>query len=197
MKSNQVMSVNDKANARLMSFPGIAEGMGVKGVYNVKCFDKDGKLKWEDKILNVVATVGKNLELDTLLAGSSYSVTGPFMGLISSVSYTTGPAAGDTMSSHGGWTEAGPTNAPNYSENRGTMSFNSASGGVKDLSANVVFTFSEGGTVKGCFVVLGSGAVNTQDSTAGTLYSAGVFSGGDKVVASTDVLNVDWQVTLT
>lgn len=169
--------------------------MHVRGKYHARCYDKNGNLKWEDDIENLVTTVGKNLELDTLLAGSGYSVTGPFMGLISSVSWTQ-VAAGDTMGSHTGWTEAGPTNAPNYSENRGTMSFNAAGGGAKDLSADVVFTFSGSGTVKGCFVVLGSGAVNTKDSTAGTLYSAGVFTGGDKTVASSDVLNVDWQVDL-
>lgn len=188
--------LNDQASAILNKFGRLGEGSKVKGRYVAQCFDKDGNLKWEDTIENTVVTVGKNLELDTLLAGSAYTVVGPFMGLISSVDWSAIDAS-DTMSSHAGWKEAGPTNAPDYSGDRKTAVFNAASGGVKDLSADLSFTFSESGTVKGAFIVTGTGAVNTHDSTAGVLYSAGLFTGGDKTVADTDVLNVDWQVTLT
>ena len=78
---------------------GIGEQAEAHGRYEVECIGADGKLKWRDTIENVVATVGKNLALDTFLAGSAYTVVGPFMGLISSVSYTA-VAAGDTMASH-------------------------------------------------------------------------------------------------
>ena len=54
---------------------------------------------------NTVCTAGKNAALDAYLAGSSYTVTGPYMGLISSASYSA-IAAADTMSSHAGWLEA-------------------------------------------------------------------------------------------
>lgn len=188
--------LNDQVSANLHKFGGVGEGSKVKGRYVAQCFDKDGNLKWEDTIENTVVTVGKNLELDTLLAGSAYTVVGPFMGLISSVSWSE-IVIGDTMVSHAGWTEAGPTNAPDYSGDRKTAVFNAAAGGIKDLSADLSFTFTQGGTVKGAFIVTGTGAVNTHDSTTGVLYSAGLFTGGDKVVADTDVLNVDWQVTLT
>lgn len=188
--------LNDQISASLHKFSKLGEGSKVKGRYVAQCFDKDGKLKWEDTIENTVVTVGKNLELDTLLAGSAYTVVGPFMGLISSVSYT-GINAADTMTSHAGWTEAGPTNAPDYTGDRKTCVFSAAAAGVKALSSALAFTFSAGGTVKGAFIVTGTGAVNTHDSTTGVLYSAGLFTGGDKVVADTDVLNVSWQVTLT
>ena len=142
-----------------------------------------------------MATVGMNLMLDTLLAGSGYTVVGPYMGLISSVSWSQ-TAVGDTMTSHAGWTEAGPTNAPDYSGDRKTCAWNAATGGAKALSAVLAFTFSESGTVKGCFIVTGTGAVNTHDSTAGVLLSAGVFTQGDKIVADTDILNVSYTLTL-
>ena len=150
------------------------------------------------EIDNVVTTVGKNLALDTYLAGSAYTVTGPFIGLISNVSYTTGPAAGDTMASHGGWTEAGGTNAPTYTAPRKTAAWSAASGGSKALSSNLSFAITSGTNViiKGCFMVYGSGAVSTIDNTAGTLYSAGTFSGGDKTVSNGDTLTVSYSTSL-
>ena len=190
------LRMSEQASAQLLGFPGSLEGLKVKGEYFAECFDKDGNLKWSDTIENHVATVGTNLMLDTLLEGSAYTVVGPFMGLISSVSWSQ-TAVGDTMSSHAGWTEAGPTNAPDYSGDRKTAVWSSASGGAKTLSAALSFTFSESGTVKGCFIVTGTGAVNTHDDTNGVLLSAGVFTGGDKTVADTDVLNVSYTITLT
>src|SRR5262245_20163848 len=154
------------------------------------------EIKWTGQAQNVVVTVGKNVMLDNALAGSAYTVTGPFMGLISSVSYTTGPVAGDTMASHGGWTEGGATNAPTYTSPRKTAAWSAASGGSKALSAALQFAITGSGTVKGCFLVYGSGAVSTIDNTAGTLYSAGTFTGGDKVVGNGDTLNVSYSTSL-
>lgn len=150
--------------------------------------------KWHDVIENLVVTVGKNLALDTFLAGSSYTVTGPFLGLVGA---SPTPNAADTMASHGGWTEVGGTNAPQYTAPRKTAAFSAASAGAKSLSSNLVFAIiTTGGTVGGCFLVFGSGAVNTIDSTAGVLYSVGAFTGGNKVVGVGDTLTVSYSATL-
>jgi len=156
------------------------------------------ELKWEDTIHNVVTTVGKNLALDTYLAGSGYTVTGPYMGLISSVSYGAGPVVGDTMASHAGWHEAGAgTDYPLYTAPRKTCAWNSASGGSKSLSAALSFSIiTTGGTVKGCFIVYGTGAVSTIQDTNGTLYSAGTFTGGDKILGVGDTLQVSYTASL-
>lgn len=147
--------------------------------------------KWRERWDNTVVTVGKNLALDTFLAGSAYTVTGPYMGLISLTSFSA-IAAADTMSSHAGWLEAGNANAPTYSGTRKTAAWNAASGGSKALSAALSFAFTGTGTVKGAFLVFGTGALNTIDNTAGTLYSAGLFGTGDRAVLSGDTLNVSW-----
>lgn len=147
--------------------------------------------KFDAEFENTVTTVGKNLALDTLLAGSAYTVTGPYLGLISSASYSA-IAAADTMSSHSGWLEAGSANAPQYTRPRKTAAFNAASGGSKATSAACVFAISGNGTAKGAFLVLGTGALTQIDSTAGTLYSAGLFAGGDRILQSGDTLNVSW-----
>jgi hypothetical protein len=180
----------------------LCEQSQAKGKYYVTCTDKDGNLKWEDTIDNVVCTVGKNVMLDAALAGSPYSVTGPFMGLISSVSYGAGPVVGDTMSSHSGWYEAGTGSYyPLYhfsgSSIRGTCAWAAAGSGSKALSAALAFSIvTTGGTVKGAFIVYGTGAVNTIGDTNGYLYSSGLFSGGDKVLGVGDSLNVSYQTSL-
>jgi hypothetical protein len=47
--------------------------------------------------------------------------------------------------------------------------------------------------VAGCFININGSA--TIDNTTGTLYSAGSFTGGNKTVASSDVLNVTYSTT--
>lgn len=160
------------------------KGCAPRACFDVVCYDKDGNVKWRDVSYNLVTTAGKNDLLDKYLAGSSYTAAW-YCGLISSVSYSA-IAAGDTMSSHAGWTEAGATNAPNYSGNRPALTFASASGGSKATSSASSFTFSGSGTIKGMFAC----SVATKDGTTGVLYNAVLFSGGDRAVVSSDVVNV-------
>lgn len=171
------------------------EVVKIVGTYTAECYDARGNLKWSDIIPNTVVTVGKNLALDTILAGSAYTTTGPFMGLISSVGFSTISAA-DTMTSHAGWTESGGTNAPTYSGTRQTCAWNAASAGSKTLTTALAYSITGSGTVKGCFIVYGSGAVSTIDNTSGVLFSAGLFASGDKTVGSGDTINVSYTVSM-
>jgi hypothetical protein len=156
--------------------------------YDFELVRADGTVeRWSFE--NLVTTAGKNDLLDKYFAGSGYTAAW-YLGLISSASYGAGPAAGDTMSSHSGWTEAGPTNAPNYAAgSRPALSWNAAAAGSKQTSAAVSYTFSNGGTVKGAFIASNA----TKDGTTGVLYSAGTFA--DKVVSASDVLNVSVTVS--
>ena len=166
----------------------------VIGRFCAVCRDADGYPLWSEEFDNLITTVGKNFLLDSALAGSSYTAA-DFMGLISSASFSA-VAAGDTMSSHAGWLEAGTTNAPTYSGTRNTCAWSAASAGVKALSAGLVFTFTGSGTVQGAFIVAGAGAVNTIMSTAGILYSAGTL-GTPQPVISTNTLTLSYSTTLT
>jgi hypothetical protein len=108
--------------------------------------------------------------------------------MLFSASYTTGPAAGDAAASHGGWVED-----QNYSQGtRPAASFAAASGGSKALASAAVFTLNAGTTIKGCFLA----SVSTKGGTTGIIYSAGLFSGGDKVMQSGDSLNVSYTASL-
>ena len=193
--------MKDKLNAldgttiSLASIAGLGEEANAKGVYTFKCFEYEGgPLLWEDKIDNVVCTLGKNLMLQTALTGSAYTVVGPYMGLISSVSFTA-VAAGDTMALHSGWLEAGSTNAPTFAA-RLAPSFGTAASGAIALSTPTSFTMTGAGTLQGAFITYGTGAVATLMSTAGTLLSAGVFTAGAQPVNAANVVQVSYSLSL-
>lgn len=140
--------------------------------YKVECYDKEGKLKWTDGFHNLVTTQGKTDIIDKYLKGSSYTAAW-YLGLKGAGS----AAAGDTLASHGGWSEVTP-----YSGNRPAITWGSTSGGSNTASA-VSISINATATVAGAFV----SSVNT--GTSGTLYSAGDFA-ASRSVASGDTLNV-------
>ena len=76
-------------------------GVRFKGVWEFICRGPDGKIKWTDRAENLVVNVGLQHILDTEFTGSA-QVTTWYVGLTAA---SPSPAAGDTMSSHAGWTE--------------------------------------------------------------------------------------------
>lgn len=158
------------------------------GYYVVECYGADGQLKWKDDIKNLVTTVGKNLNADTILGNSAAGAV--VMGLKGVGT----PDVADTQASHATWNEVGGSNAPTYSGTRKTPSFSAAVGGVKATSSAAVFSMTGSGTVAGCFINIGGSA--TVDNTTGTLFSAGDFTAGSKTVTSGDTLSVTYQLTV-
>jgi len=196
--TNEQAGCGDNAVATLNANVMIPEGMTQEGFYHVEWRDAQGNLKGQEIIPNLVVAIGKQLMLDTLLKGSAYSVTGPYLGLISN-SFTA--SASDTMGSHT-WTEF-TTYTVGGSAVRGTAVFaSSTSSGstpsnvTTSTATAITYTMTGSGTVYGCFLVLGSGAVNTISSTAGTLYSEGLFSVA-KTVTSGDTVSVTYNTTAT
>lgn len=193
----------DQATIALNANANANETVGIEGHYKVTCHDKDGNLKWEESFPNLVNAVGKELLLNTLLRTSgTYTTVGPFLGLIGGATPTFGTGS-DTMTSHAGWTEF-----TNYtvggSSVRGTAVF-SASTSTGSTPTNVTtcaassitYTITGGGgTVSGCFLVTGTGAVSTQGSTAGVLYSAGAFAVA-KITTAGDTVAVTYSTTAT
>lgn len=171
----------------------VTERAKATGIYNVICFDKNGNIKWQDKVPNLVTTQGKNYLLDNGLAGTAFTAV-YYLGLISSVTYTA-VAVGDTAAQINGsntWKEAGVLNAPTYTGPRKTAVWAAASAGSKALSAALSYAITGTGTLKGCFLV----TTATIDGTTGFLYSAGLFAGGDKPVVNTDTLQVSYTASL-
>lgn len=188
---------NDKVNAQASSGASISrvgeqgEQAQAHGVYTARCYDADGKLKWEDTYSNLVLTSGKHDILDKYLGASAYTAAF-YLGLISSVGYSA-IVAGDTMASHAGWTEAGIANAPTYSQAaRPTAAWSAAAAGAKSLSAPLTFSITGIGTIKGSFLA----TTATKDGTAGICFSAGLFSGGDREVAAGDTITVSYSLSI-
>lgn len=190
---NETINTNDNMGATLTRSGGIAESfLAPEALYTVQCV-RDGQVIWEDSFHNTVMTLGKNDVLNKYFSNTAAGAC--YLGLISSVSYAGAPQATDTMSSHSNWTEAGNANAPTYTAPRKTLTaaWAAASSGSMSTSSAQSFAITGTGTVKGAFINIGGSS--TIDNTTGILYSAGLFSGGDRAVINGDTLNV--TVTLS
>jgi len=198
---NEISGFGDNAVATLQANVVIPEGMGIEGYWKAECRDAQGNLKWVEEFPNLVVAVGKQLMLDTLLRGSSYSVTGPYLGLTNA---TLTPAATDTMTNLVGGSKEFTNYTVGGSAVRGTAVFaaststgSTPSNVTSSTATAITYTITgAGGTVYGCFLVLGSGAVNTQSSSAGTLYSEGNFSVA-KTTTLGDTVSVTYSTTAT
>jgi hypothetical protein len=180
----QLRNVAANFIAGLVGRGGVNVGKGLSTHYKIECFDANGNLKWVDEFDNLVVTAGLNDSLDKHFKGSSYTAAW-YVGLTGSSPTF---AAGDTMSSHAGWTE----NTDYGEANRPALSLGSvASGSVDNSASKAQFSINATATIGGAFVVTN----NTKGGTTGTLYGGGAFSEGNRSVVNGDVLNV--TVTLT
>lgn len=140
--------------------------------------------KWSCGFANLITTAGKNDLWDKYLAGSSYTAAW-HLGLVDNAGFSA-YAAGDTMSSHAGWSESTA-----YSNStRVAVSWNSASSGSKASTA-CAFTINGAATLDGAFLTTGS----AKGGSTGVLFSCGAFTGGDRPVADGDTLNVTYTAS--
>lgn len=176
---------NDAAGGRIITRPGVADGLIAHGWLAVQAFDRHGRLKWVDEGPNLIVTTGRNALLDECLGTGSISAW--YAGLINNAGFSA-IAAGDTMASHAGWAESTA-----YTESaRQTLSFSSASAGVKTTSAAVAFSINATVTINGIFIASNS----TKGGTTGTLFAAKSFSAA-RSLFNGDTLQATYSATLT
>lgn len=162
----------------------IAKDFRIGHVYHVVCRDKDGNIKWEETVHNLVVTAGLNDILDKYYKGATYTAA-HYVGLKLAGTI----AAGDTMSSHAGWSESTA-----YSNaNRPTFTPGTVSGGSVDNSASKAsFNINGTATIAGAFLTTN----NVKGGTTGTLVGATDFSVARSVLSG-DTLDVTVTATLT
>jgi hypothetical protein len=181
----------DTVSSGLIAGTGAGEAMMAMGKFTIQCYDKDGKLKWEDENHNLVVNQGLQYMCGTALT-SVTQITTWYIGLYGAGASNT-PAAGDTMASHAGWTEV----VPYSNATRPTCTFATATTANPSVATNsasvAVFNINATSTVGGAFLVSNS----TKSGSTGTLFSAADFSSpGDRSVASGDTLNVTYTLSL-
>lgn len=175
----------DAYGAAVLRGSGLAGRGRVKGRYEFECRDASGRLKWRDTIENIVVNTGLDYLLDVALSGGS-QLSSWFVGLTDG---TPTVAAGDTMSTHAGWSEVTAySEATRQAWTDGGVSSQS----VDNSASKASFSVNGSATVGGAFLA----SDNTKSGTTGTLYSVGAFSGGDRAVVNGDTLLVTATFTM-
>lgn len=170
-------------NADVKCNSGIDTRAHLGDVFEVTCHDKNGRFKWKDTIKNLVVDVGLDDILDEYFKGSSYDASHNCLLTDGTPTFI----AGNTMSSHAGWTEVTA-----YDEGtRPKITWGAVSSkSVNNSASKAVYTISANSTtIGGAALVTGTGAA-TKGASTGTLYGGGAFTAGDKTIDDDDVLNV-------
>ena len=188
---NDKVKSKDVASSSLIAGGSAADSASAKGVYKIQCHDKDGNLKWEDEAPNLVVNEGLQDMNAKYFTGTTYTAAW-YLGLYGSGA-TNSPAAGNTMASHGTWTEVTA-----YSQStRPACTFGTPTTANPSVATNSAspasFSINATTTVGGAFLT----SNNTKGGSTGTLYSAADFSSpGDRSVVSGDTLSVTYTLSL-
>ena len=187
--STEISKAQDVVCAASVVRPGSQERTSAGGIFTVECHDAGGNLKWTETFHNLVVNQGLQDMNAKYFSGSGYTAAW-YLGLVTGPGSGTTFAAGDTLTSHAGWTEN-----TNYTGTRKAVTFGTATTADPSVITNSgspsVFTMNANGqTIAGAFLC------SVTSGTSGVLFSAGDFSGGDKIVDSGDTLSVTYQFSL-
>lgn len=186
--SNEKIATADSVSSGLMCGTRSGEDALALGKFTMTCYDKDGKLKWTAEEKNLVVNVGLQYMCGAGLT-STTQITSWFIGLYGAGA-SNSPAAGDTLLTHGGWTEVNP-----YTGNRKAATFVAATNANPSVATNSASPASF--AITGTQVVGGAFLCSAATGTTGTLFSAADFSApGDRSVTSGDTLNVSYTLSI-
>lgn len=188
---NDKVKSQDVAASSLIAGGTASDSASAKGVYKVQCHDAQGNLKWEVEAPNLVVNEGLQDMNAKYFTGTTYTAAW-YLGLYGSGA-TNSPAAGNTMASHGSWTEV-----TDYSQaTRPACTFGTPTTANPSVATNsaspATFSINATTVVGGAFLT----SNNTKGGTTGILYSAADFSApGDRSVVSGDTLSVTYTLSL-
>lgn len=158
------------------------------GVFRCNLLGPDGLPIRAWDIRNAATTAGLNHALDATFKGGAQELDW-YLLLISAASYTTGPAVGDTMSSHSGWVENTTYSGVRPDWNRGTI----AGGSLPNTAGTPSeFTFTGDTSLRG----IGVTTDDTIGGTSGILWATAV-EGSNRDVDNAQTLQVFYTNTFT
>jgi hypothetical protein len=192
--TTEISKAQDVVSASLVAKPGSTERVGAGGVFTVTCHGSDGQLKWSDSFHNLVVNQGLQDMNSQYFKGAGYTAAW-YLGLVTGPGSGTTYAAGNTLATHAGWTENTAYTTSGGAGVRAAVTFGTATTAdpsvINNSASPSVFTMtSNAQTIAGAFLA----SVST--GTSGILFSAGDFTGGDKVVDSGDSLSVTYSFSL-
>lgn len=161
------------------------------GVFHVKCYDKDGNLKWEAEKHNLVVNEGLQDMNAKYFTGVGYTAAW-YIGLYGSAA-ANNPASTDTMASHPGWTEVVA-----YSQaTRPACTFGVPTLADPSVATNAAspatYSITSAVTIGGAFLTTS----NVKGGAVGILFSAADFQApGDRSVVNGDTLTVTYNFSL-
>jgi len=192
--TTEISKAQDAVSASLVSRPGSAERVGAGGVFTVTCHGPDGQVKWADSFHNLVVNQGLQDMNSKYFKGAGYTAAW-YLGLVTGPGSGTAFAAADTLASHAGWTENTAYTTSGGAGIRAAVTFGTATTAdpsvLNNSASPSVFTMtSNAQTIAGAFLA------SVSSGTSGILFSAGDFTGGDKIVDSGDSLSVTYSFSL-
>lgn len=185
--SHDVMNLNQEVGHKMERNRGIKNDElkeKMKGKFHVEHYNDKGELLAEYDFYNGVTNGGRDNILNVYFDAATQTTTW-YMGLIDNSGFSA-LAAGDTMSSHTGWTEF-----VSYSGGaRGTWGAGASSGQSITNATAVTFNITSSGTVYGIFIT----SSNTLSGTSGTLWATGGFT-STVPVSNGDQLKVTYTIS--
>lgn len=166
-----------RAVGKMTSRPKQRTGARVKGWCTTRCF-RDGKLLWEDTSPNIVFNAGLDYLVGVALGAVSQEATW-WCGLLD---------ASPTFSATNTWTDL--TEITVYSAATRPVWTDASTGvGQRDNSGSVAaYTIESAVTCGGVFLV----ATNTKGANGKLVYSGVAFTGGNRILATNDKLEVTY-----
>lgn len=188
---NDIAKSTDTATAGLTAAQRMDNKVKAGGVFHVQCHDAQGNLKWEVTEHNLVVNVGLQDMNTKYFTGSGYTATW-YLGIYGAAA-SNNPAAGDTMSSHIGWTEVTAYDQATRPQAVFGTATTADPSVISNSGSPAVYTISGTTTVGGAFLT----SNNTKGGTTGILFSAVDFSApGDRSVVDNDTITVSYSFSL-
>ncbi len=173
------LNARDKAEATLTANINQKSGLRIGGIFNVKCLDSNGELKWEEEKHNIFTDEGLDDLLEIVFSDGAQDAT-HYVGLKN----TGAVAAGDDLTFGGNWSEF-----TDYTGNRQAwVEPGVVSQAITNSASPAAFPITGSGTVAGAFLC------NVATGSAGILTAAVDFT-ASRSVSNGDTINVTYTLS--